>query len=72
MLLFQFINRTCSRWMSGVEPQQTDGEIKITEVLKTKFPGHKEVKVEDISGIQVSNEKHKVLGQKIRYHLISP
>ena len=39
------------RWLSADAPSQTQGEIKITRILKTKFPGHKDVLVEDVSGI---------------------
>ena len=60
-IFLQILPRACVRWLSADAPSQTQGEIKITGILKTKFPGHKDVVVEDVSGINESCGKKTCL-----------
>lgn len=44
------IRHVCWRYVSNTSVDLTEGEQKILEVLKRKFPGHTDVQVNDISG----------------------
>ncbi|XP_052817199.1 bolA-like protein 3 [Mya arenaria] len=67
----------CRRFLSDTKAQDlTEGEQKLLEALKKKFPGHTEVQVADISGgcgamFEVSIEAEEFRGLKtVKQHML--
>lgn len=47
-------------WAQRMFASQTEGELKVTQILKEKFPQATAIKVTDISGKVCSHLSHRV------------